>query len=207
VTHDPYKDPVTGVLRNRLGITDPERLAQVEADLSLAALQELEVRGLPGNYDLEHLLSFHREIFGDVYPWAGELRTVSIAKPGALFASPLYVEAEAVNLFRRLARENHLRGLARGRFIERLAHYYAEINALHPTREGNGRTQRAFLGQLARDAGWPIDWSRMDWRTNIEASQASLRGQLEPLRRMLDELVAQDHPPAPLRDPYAAEPE
>jgi len=81
---DPYLDPASGVLRNLLGITDPGELAQVEAALSASRLIDLERRRLPGSYDLDHLQAFHRYILGDVFGWAGELRTVSIAK-GSLF--------------------------------------------------------------------------------------------------------------------------
>jgi cell filamentation protein len=60
-----------------------------------------------------------------------------------------------------LAAENLLTGRTRDAFVARLAHYYGEINAIHPLREGNGRTQRAFLGQLARDAGWRVALSEL----------------------------------------------
>ena len=81
---DPYLDPASGVLRNLLGITDAAELARAEAALSASRLIDLERRRLPGRYDLAHLQAFHRYILGDVYGWAGQLRTVSIAK-GSVF--------------------------------------------------------------------------------------------------------------------------
>lgn len=63
------------------------------------------------------------------------------------------------------------------------------MNAAHPFREGNGRTQRAFFGQLARDAGHRVAWERLDPVRNVEASIASHNGDDEPLRKLLDELV------------------
>lgn len=80
MTGDPYIDPQTGVLRNRLGITDADELTRVESDLTVVQLVDLERRHLPGRYDLPHLQEFHRFLFGDIYHWAGELRTVTIAK-------------------------------------------------------------------------------------------------------------------------------
>ncbi len=80
MTVDPYVDAHGGVLRNRLDIADPWRLREVEAGLTLAALADLGTRILPGGYDPDHLRSFHREIFGDIYSWAGEIRVVGIAK-------------------------------------------------------------------------------------------------------------------------------
>jgi cell filamentation protein, protein adenylyltransferase len=190
VTADPYVDLATGTLRNKLGISDADALARAEADLTRAALQELAVSRLPGDYNLAHLLAFHKAIFGDLYAWAGQVRTVSIAKPGTVFAPPQFIESYAGEVFGQLRRANYLRGLARVDFVPLIAHYYAEINAIHPAREGNGRAQRAFLGQLADDAGWPIAWRRMDAETNIVASQAGQRGELAPLVRMLGELIA-----------------
>ncbi len=81
---DPYLDPASGVLRNLPGITDAGELAQVEAALSGSRLVDLERRRLPGSYDLDHLRAFHACVLGDLYDWAGELRTVSIAK-GSVF--------------------------------------------------------------------------------------------------------------------------
>ena len=120
---------------------------------------------MPGNYDLPHLQAFHRYIFGDLYDWAGELRTVTLGKGGALFCLPQDLVATADDVFTRLARDHHLRGRDRTAFIDGLTALLAGVNALHPFREGNGRTQRAFLAQLARDAGYRIRWAELDPET------------------------------------------
>ena len=85
--------------------------------------------------------------------------------------------------------ENFLRDLDREPFIARLAYYLGEVNAVHPFCEGNGRTQRAFFEQLARDAGFTLAWQHFDAARNIEASAAIMRGDPEPMRKMLDVLV------------------
>ncbi|GAB0101331.1 Fic family protein [Nocardia sp. JMUB6875] len=188
MTVDPYIDPESGVLRNRLGIVDAALLRQVEADLSLAALADLGLRSVPGRYDLAHMCAFHREIFGDVYPWAGEVRVVGIAKSDP-FCLPRHIVSYAAEVFAALATDGYLRGLDRAGFVAKLTHYLAEVNAIHPFREGNGRTQRAFFHQLGREAGWVIDWSRLDPGENVHASMASLRGDNDPLHTLLDSLV------------------
>ncbi len=185
---DPHIDPATGLLRNGLGISHADLLAEAEAALTVVAIADLSVRLLPGGYDLEHLCAFHREIFGDIYPWAGQVRRVNIAKTD-LFCVYQHIETYSHEVFAALAKENHLRGLARGAFIDRLTHYFGEVNAIHPFREGNGRTQRAFFHQLCRVAGWPIDWTGLDPQANIDASVASLRGDNGPLRSALDAMV------------------
>lgn len=185
---DPYIDPDTGVLRNLLGISDPTALAYAEAEITALRLASLAERPLPGDYDLDHLRAFHRFIFGDIYPWAGEIRTVSIAK-GQPFCLPQHIDAFAADVFHTLARRDHLRGLERSGFIAGLTDLIGHINALHPFRDGNGRTQRAFCSQLADQAGYRIAWERMDSTANVSASRAALAGDNVPMRALLDRIV------------------
>jgi cell filamentation protein len=194
---DPYLDPVGAVLRNLLGINEAKELSQAEAALTASRLVDLERRRLPGGYDLTHLQAFHRYIFADVYEWAEQLRTVSIAKGGEVFCLPQYLESYAAGVLGRLARADRLRGLARDRFISALADFLGDVNALHPFREGNGRTQRAFFSQLAHDAGHHIDWVRMSPEENESASIAAHRGNLASLCAMLERLVDLPHPSSP----------
>jgi cell filamentation protein len=198
---DPYLDPASGVLRNLLGITAAQELSQVEAALTASRLVDLERHRLPGRYDLAHLRAFHRHIFGDVYDWAGQLRTVSIAKSGEVFCLPQHLESYATDVFGRLAAADRLRGMPRERFITQLAELLGDVNALHPFREGNGRTQRAFFSQLAHDAGHHIDWVRMNPEDNESASIAAHHGDLQPLRDMLNRLTDLPHPPGPAGTP------
>lgn len=188
MNEDPYVDPATGVLRNLLGISDADELARAESDLTSYRLVELREAYLPGRYDLAHLQAFHRFIFGDVYDWAGELRTVAIAKSD-LFCLPQHIQSYAEDVFSRLARADLLHGLSREEFVDVVADFLGDVNSLHPFREGNGRTQRAFFGQLTRDAGYGMNWSLIDAAANVQASQAAHRGDLAPLRAMLDRLV------------------
>jgi cell filamentation protein len=186
---DPYSDPGTGVLVNRLGLTAQPELERVERDLTSFALLRLRDRPLPGGYDLTHLQGFHRSIFADIYPWAGKIRTVAISK-GSLFCLPQFIEPSAAAIFGSLNGERNLHGLGRSAFLDRLAHYLGEVNALHPFREGNGRAQRAFFEQLARDAGYSLDWRRLDAQRNTDASIAAMNRNGTLLRDMLDELVS-----------------
>jgi cell filamentation protein len=188
---DPYSDPVTGVLHNKLGLDTADELAAAEREITHGALILLHESPVASTFDLLHLQEIHRRIFGDVYEWAGQIRTVSIAK-GATICLPQYIDSAAAAIFGELRGESLLCGLERDVFVERLAYYLGEVNALHPFREGNGRTQRAFFGQLTRNAGFAVSWQHLDAARNIEASAASLRGDLEPMCKMLDALVSND---------------
>lgn len=185
---DPYSDPVTGVPYNKLGLGTAAGLEAAEREITHAALILLDESPVSPSYDLPHLQEIHKRIFGDIYEWAGQIRTVAIAK-GAIFCLPQYIDSSAAVIFGELHDEDCLRGLRRDAFVGRLAHYLGEVNALHPFREGNGRAQRAFFGQLARDAGLTLAWQHLDPARNVEASAAIMRGDPEPMREMLDALT------------------
>lgn len=171
-------DPYTydnGTLRNRFGITNAEDLTAVEADLSLQRIAEIETAGLPGAFDLAHLRLVHRRIFGDLYEWAGELRTVDISKGSSLFCLARFLPAAAAQVFDNL---NLLRAeLAGDRDLPvGLAAWYADLNALHPFREGDGRTQRALLWLLCMSVGVRLDMSAVTAAGNLAASVAAMNG-------------------------------
>lgn len=182
---DPYLDPVSGVLRNTFGLTSKEECDRAEMRLSTMRVEELTMVPLPGPYDLAHLQAFHRRIFGDLYPWAGEVRRVDIAK-ATMFAAWRQVEPYALWLFDELKKEDYLRDLERDRFLDRFTYYYAEVNALHPFREGNGRTQRAFFQQLAREAGWRVAIHTLERGAFTEACRLSMSSSADALRGLFD---------------------
>ena len=186
---DPYTHPDTGVLLNKLGLGTAEDLEAAEREITHAALVLLRESPVHPGYDLPHLCAIHRRIFGDIYHWAGRIRTVGIAK-GTLFCLPQHIEASAAEVFRALRSEDCLRELDREVFVARMAYYLGEVNAVHPFREGNGRTQRAFFEQLAREAGRTLAWQHLDAARNVEASVATMRGDAEPMRKMLDTLIS-----------------
>lgn len=113
-----------------------------------------------------------------MYEWAGELRTIDISKGGHLFAHHPHIESAAAPIFKQLATESHLGGLAPGPFSERAAHYLAELNALHPFREDNGRAQREFISHLAQVNGYYIAWENVKRDDMMQASIASFKGDL-----------------------------
>jgi cell filamentation protein len=188
VSWDPYLDLDSGVFRNLLGITDGSELAHVEAVLTASRIYDLERSILAGAYDLTHLQAFHHHIFGDLYDWAGELRTVTIGR-GTLFSRPEHIAGDAEELFAWLARTSFLRDLDRDEFVDGVTELLSDLNALHPFRDGNGRTQRAFVAQLALGAGQPVRWSAMDPAENVAASRAAHEGDNARLRAMLDKLI------------------
>jgi cell filamentation protein len=184
---DPYLDPVSGVLKNRLGITDEARLAQVEAALVATRSYELSLSPLKGRFDLAHLQAIHHYLFGEVYQWAGQLRTVDISKGGHLFAHHAHIGSAAATIFEQLKREKHLAGLEPATFSERIAHYLGELNALHPFREGNGRAQREFVSHLSVVSGYYIVWENVKQAAMLAASIESFKGDRSRLAAIIRE--------------------
>lgn len=192
---DPYVYPGTTALRNVRGLRDQAALSRLEDDVSALALAELAVSHLPGRYDLAHLQAFHRFVFGDVYPWAGQVRTIAISKGESMFCLPQYIDGYAADIAARLTGQDHLTGLDRPAFLDGLAELWADLNALHPFREGNGRATRALLSQLARDAGHPIAWQDLDPTALIAASITAQRGDTTAIRSLLERHVRTPTPP------------
>lgn len=190
---DPYVLP-NGTLRNRLGSTDADELNRREADLTGHRLLDIETEGPQGPFDFERLKATHRYIFQDVYDWAGEPRTTNLYKreydggPLAAFTRPDHIEPRAERIFAALARDNRLRGLDRETFARQAADLFAGINALHPFREGNGRTQRAFIEALAREAGHDLNFSVISKERMIEASVQASKRRPDMMRRMFAEI-------------------
>lgn len=175
MTTDPYLRE-SGVLDNLLGLDDAEHLAQAEALAVFVRAMAMYRRPVVlATWDLDHLCAVHRWLFGDVYAWAGELRTIDIVKGETRFASAEFLDVAGRDLFgRRLDPVTRFRGLDRSGFVVAASGLLAELNLLHPFREGNGRAQRAFLQLVAADAGWLLDWSQISPEENRYASERSI---------------------------------
>lgn len=171
---DPYLDQTTGLLKNLLGATTGDEFEKLEAQIVFANELELGSISIPRTNDLNEVLLIHKQLFKGVYEWAGSPRTVDIRKNAdnaeyfLLFGKIL---GAADYVFTELAKENCLKELAREDFVVRLAHYYDQLNYIHPFREGNGRVQRIFWTRVAEDAGYLIDWSAIVGDENDEASR------------------------------------
>jgi cell filamentation protein len=150
----------TDVLKNKFGIKDQAELEELEKLITTAKIAELEIKPIPGNFDFDHLKKIHKHIFEDIYEFAGQIRQENIAKDFFSFGDARFIESGAKELFGQLKQENYLKVMSPEKFSERAAHYLAEINVLHPFREGNGRSQREFTRTLAKNADYKIEWNR-----------------------------------------------
>lgn len=187
---DPYLYEGTSVLRNVADIRDANRLSQFESDHFFARLLELHENPIRGSFDSDHLRHLHYFLFQDVYAWAGKFRTVPIVKGSSFFARPEHIGPELQKLLVQLAGEQFLQRKDARTFCERAAHYFGEINALHPFREGNGRAQREFIRELAVEAGYDIAWDLVTHDEMLNASVASFhKGSSDALATMLNKIL------------------
>ena len=153
-------------LENKLGITNSAELAREEERISKKKAVELFESGsldklAPGRF--ASLQAIHKALFEDIYDFAGELRTVNLAKGNFRFAPLMYLEAALGNI-------DKMPQSAFDEIIEK----YVEMNIAHPFREGNGRSTRLWLDQMLKAGiGQVVDWSRVDKEDYLLAMERS----------------------------------
>lgn len=186
---DPYLYPGIPVLKNKLEIHEANRLAQ--AEMAFTALRAATITLGPPMMGLPHLCAIHETLFQDIYPWAGELREMDIYKDDTPFCHFAYIEKEGNALMQALEDEAYLVDLPLDALCKKLAHYYTDINQLHPFREGNGRAQRIFFEQLIIHAGYDIQWSKVGQVRWLEANKAAVFGDEKPLTEIFKKVVSE----------------
>jgi cell filamentation protein len=178
--------PDTTVLINKLWLRDQAKLNAFEAEITTQRAAE----PFPaGRLSYAHYRAMHRHLFQDVYTWAGNLRTVRISKEGSMFCYPEHIDGEMRKLFGRLRDSRYFRGLRLDEFARRVAHFLSELNAIHPFREGNGRTQLALLILLAEHAGHSLALNNLDPTAMLAAMVTSFSGRETKLRKLIETMV------------------
>ena len=179
------------VLANELGISDPAELQEREYQITTAKTLDILDQNPPTILDFDYLLSLHGALFGDIYDFAGKVRTVNIAKPDSPvpFAYVDYIQPYADQIFSELKRRRYLVGLEKPEFVAALAWLSSELNALHPFREGNGRTNRLFLDQICTNAGYAIDFNLATREEILSVDTAAFAGDLAPLECLYTKIV------------------
>ena len=153
-------------LENKLGITDSAQLAREEERISKKKAAELFENGIldtlkAGSFDA--LKTIHKYLFGDIYDFAGKVRTVNIAKGSFRFAPVMYLDAALANIDK----------MPQSTFDE-IVEKYVEMNVAHPFREGNGRSGRIWLDLIFKtELGKVVDWSKVDKEDYLLAMERS----------------------------------
>lgn len=155
----PYLIPGTSVLRNNFGIQHGPDLAAAEYEVTAGRMVLWHVRQGATAADLD-VRALHGELFGDVYPWAGKLRTVDLRRGGSAFTWQVDV-AVAIGEIELAATvlADVGAGYDNARLAWELSRLYARYNQIHPFREGNGRTGMLLLHAVAGRCGRQLDFT------------------------------------------------
>ena len=181
--------PETTVLINRFNLQTQGELDAVEAALVTAKASQWEEKPQCTTFDFAHYKAIHKYLFGELYSWAGEIRTINISKKGTQFCPANEIEGVGKAVFERLAARQYFAGLPREAFVQELVDFYQRTNELHPFREGNGRTQRVFLAQLAQNAGYRLDFACVDPDELMIATIYAVQGVEQPLQDLFFKIV------------------
>ena len=183
VEQDVYCYQGTTVLKNLPDIRDPAVLEQFELEMTTLRAEEPFPEGA---FDCHHYRLVHHHLFQDVYRWAGRDRTVRTAKGGNWFCFPENIKTQMKSVFAKLGHEAFQPGAAPGDFLSASADFLAELNAVHPFREGNGRAQLAFLDLVGVRAEHPFEFRRIARESFMPAMITSFSGNIAPLRAELE---------------------
>lgn len=153
-------------LENKLNIQDAAKLARAEERITKKRAAELFDKHLLDNYEVgtfRGLAAIHKHLFGPVYSFAGQMRTVNIAKGNFRFVPAMYLDS-ALQQIEKMPQSN----------FDEIIEKYVEMNVAHPFREGNGRSTRIWLDMiLKQELGRVIDWSKVDKSDYLRAMERS----------------------------------
>lgn len=184
-----YCYPNTDTLINFFQVKDSDKLQEIESHITSINIAELyTLKHIKGDFNFEHLKAIHKFIFKELYPFAGQVRTVDISK-GELFCLSQHIDSFAKDIFKGIQKDNYLMGLDKCTFIEKVSELMGDLNALHPFREGNGRTQRAFIKLLGEVAGYNINFSKVNSEQMINASIKSFHGDNSGFEKMFNSVI------------------
>jgi len=187
IADDLYCYKNSTVLKNIPGLRTQRALKTYEIAMTAQRAEE----PLPaGRLSVNHYRAIHRHLFQDVYRWAGDFRRVRMARNGSMFCYPENIAREMHTLFGGLRSRNGLRGLSREDFAPALARFLAELNAIHPFRDGNGRTQLAFAALIGSRVGHPLNFATLQPQKFLGAMIESFRGDEKNLETHILRLTA-----------------
>ena len=173
-TQSIYCYPDSNVLKNKLNIRENKLLKTAEEEITLIKQMELLKNPIKGNFSKAHLMNIHKFIFEDIYSFAGKIRKEQISKADTLFYPPNLIDRELDKVFAKIKEKNMLKETDKEKVFDNLAYVMAELNIIHPFREGNGRSIREFIRLMAKRMGYDLNWGNVDKEELLEASILSV---------------------------------
>ncbi|MEI7539432.1 MAG: Fic family protein [Candidatus Saccharibacteria bacterium] len=178
------------VLDNKLNITDPV-LFNIKEQSIVTKKSAIILKEFPKVYNFDYLKHIHKVLFEDIYDFAGNTRTVNITKPDSNtpFAHFEYIGSGAERIFSILKQQDYLANLKREDYAIKIADLAADLNALHPFREGNGRSIRLFLIKISDHNGFILDYSQVSSKDLIQADKEAFEGNNDSLIKIYEKAI------------------
>ena len=173
-TQSIYCYPDSNVVKNKLNIRDNKLLKTAEEEITLIKQMELLKNPIKGNFSKAHFMNIHKFIFEDIYSFAGKIRREQISKADTMFYPPNLIDRELDKVFAKIKEKNMLKETDEEKIFDNLAYVMAELNIIHPFREGNGRSVREFIRLMAKRMGYDLNWGNVDKEELLEASILSV---------------------------------
>ena len=173
-TQSIYCYPDSNVLKNKLNIRDNKLLKTAEEEITLIKQMELLKNPIKGNFSKAHLMNIHKFIFEDIYSFAGKIRREQISKADTMFYPPNLIDRELDKVFAKIKEKNMLKETDEEKVFDNLAYVMAELNIIHPFREGNGRSIREFIRLMAKRMGYDLNWGNVDKEELLQVSILSV---------------------------------
>ena len=173
-TQSIYCYPDSNVLKNKLNIRDNKLLKTAEEEITLIKQMELLKNPIKGNFSKAHFMNIRKFIFEDIYSFAGKIRREQISKADTMFYPPNLIDRELDKVFAKIKEKNMLKETDKEKVFDNLAYVMAELNIIHPFREGNGRSIREFIRLMAKRMGYDLNWGNVDKEELSEASILSV---------------------------------
>jgi len=169
-----YCYPDSDILKNKLNIRDREKLRRAEEEFTAVKQFVLLREPIQGRFTKTHLMRIHRFLFEDIYPFAGHVRREQISKGDTMFYPPDLIERELHRVFDTIHSDKLLTEKNRERQLQNLSFVMAELNMIHPFREGNGRSIRELIRCMALEYGLQLNWGNTDRDTLLQSAIRSV---------------------------------
>jgi cell filamentation protein len=184
------------ILKNKLRIKEQKMLDDTET-LLLSDAYETFFKQLPNGklkFDTKLIFAINQSFLNTLYSWAGKVRTVEISKGGVLFCASSQIKKELKNLNKIIKYNLPTPKNDTKQLSEKFAIIHCEFNAIHPFREGNGRTIRLFLDLLAANSGYKtIDYSKSRQKDYIQACIAGMNQDYSKLQKIIKKGLTKQH--------------
>jgi len=168
---DPYTYLNTNVLVNKMGIKNFEILKNQERKIceeNVSIVKEVKFSAIG-------FKRLHKEIFGDLYEWAGKTRNVNFSIGNVCFAPMKFLEQSLKDYFIIIADDiSHKNEITQGNWVKKAANHFGELLFIHPFRDGNGRTTRKFIDFFLEEKGIKLEWFRLNREKYFEASEITI---------------------------------